>query len=394
MGGGPAGLSTALFLARLKPGLCGRIVVLEKEHYPREKYCAGAVGGRADRKLSGIGVRVDVPSVWVRGISASLGQKDICLRLDAGEIGRVVRRIEFDAELCRMARERGIAVVEGAAVTSLKMPAYPGDLCVAETRRGTVRARVIVGADGVGSVVRRSLGIPFGKLRAQVVEVDTEPKTQADEQRDLLHFDLRDRGLRGYSWDFPTLCGGQNLVCRGSYVLADAQGKLGADPYQVLKARLESMGLDIRRYPVKRFSERGFEPELGLCRPNALLVGEAAGIDPMLGEGIAQAIDYGALAGAYLAECIDKNNFQFSDWPARVCTSRLGRDLRIRKAVLAPFFGAQRDLIEDFLENQPPFFKLGLQYFGGHRISKPRLLQIMPRLIALAARIGISDLQQ
>ena len=41
IGGGPAGLSTALHLQHLAPRLAERTVVLEAERYPREKICAG-----------------------------------------------------------------------------------------------------------------------------------------------------------------------------------------------------------------------------------------------------------------------------------------------------------------------------------------------------------------
>jgi flavin-dependent dehydrogenase len=43
VGGGPAGISTAL-RPRRPPHL--RIVVLEKARYPRDKICAGGIGAR------------------------------------------------------------------------------------------------------------------------------------------------------------------------------------------------------------------------------------------------------------------------------------------------------------------------------------------------------------
>ncbi|HLL22769.1 MAG TPA: FAD-dependent oxidoreductase, partial [Kofleriaceae bacterium] len=61
VGGGPAGISTALHLQAAAPHL--RVVVLEKERYPREKICAGGIGARAFRILEKIGVTVDCPRV-------------------------------------------------------------------------------------------------------------------------------------------------------------------------------------------------------------------------------------------------------------------------------------------------------------------------------------------
>src|SRR5262249_36675197 len=153
-------------------------------------------------------------------------------------------------------------------------------------------------------------------LRAQVVELDTEP-IPADRDRDLLHFDGSDGGPHGYAWDFPTVVDGRPLVCRGVYELrvegrapdrsGPARGARTANGGGVLDvrarlaARLASMGLDIARYPLKRFAERGFELHQPVSTRRVLLVGEAAGIDPLTGEGIAQALQYGEVAGRYLA---------------------------------------------------------------------------------------------
>lgn len=386
VGGGPAGLAAALFLAHHRPELLDRVVVLEKERYPRDKYCAGALGGRGDALLSSIGAAAEVPSVFVSAVSASLGQHEIEARLLSGPIGRVVRRIEFDEALSRIARSRGIALFEGTPLTRVEW--LSGGGCALATPAGSVKARVVVGADGVGSVVRRAMSLPFGMLRAQVVEVDTELAAPSDERRDRLHFDLRDRGVRGYSWDFPTLVEGVPMVCRGSYVLSEPNGRVACDPSAVLKARLDGMGLDLQRYRIKRFAERGFEPGLGLSRPGALLIGEAAGIDPMLGEGIPQALAYGALAGKYLAECIDRNNYQFDDWSTRVRTSRFGVDMRLRRRILEPFFSLPREVIEDFLAAEPEFLQIGVQYFGGQHVSRLRLLRFLPKLAALGVRVG------
>ena len=70
VGGGPAGLATALFVRELEPELAKGLIVLEREEYPREKICAGAVGARALRLLSLIGARPEVPHVTIRAIEA------------------------------------------------------------------------------------------------------------------------------------------------------------------------------------------------------------------------------------------------------------------------------------------------------------------------------------
>src|SRR5687767_13262856 len=94
VGGGPAGITTALALVRLAPSLRRRLVVLEKQAYPREKYCAGGFGGRGEKILADLEALPDVPSVRIDGMSLRTGAGETLARVPSA--GRVVRRIEFD----------------------------------------------------------------------------------------------------------------------------------------------------------------------------------------------------------------------------------------------------------------------------------------------------------
>ena len=367
VGGGPAGLSTARFLAHLRPSLRGRMLVLEKERYPREKPCAGAIGGRAEIALARIGVRVDVPSAPFGGISVTMPQGSILAK--EPYIGRVVRRIEYDAALAEEARRRGVSVREGVRVTALDRRV---DGVVLETDAGSLRARVVLGADGVGSVVRRALGLGTGTWRAQVLEVDTEV-TPRDGPRDVIHFDVGDHGLDGYEWDFPTVSSGHEMVCRGVYhlVVPGARARdvdLGAR----LAARLARFDLDLARCKKKRYAERGFAPHEACAVPRVILVGEAAGIDPITGEGIAQAILYGEVVAPYLLAKLDARELSFADWPQALGRTMLGLDMRVRHFLCRRFFGPARSFYERaFVETQAGL-DIGVQYFGGLPIDRGR----------------------
>jgi flavin-dependent dehydrogenase len=370
VGGGPAGLATALFLCHADPARCGRVVVLEKEHYPRDKFCAGGIGARADQLLARIGVTVDVPSVAIDGMTLDLAGGTLSAR--GGGIGRVVRRIEYDHELAKIAEARGVSIHEGVRVTALHLGARH---VVIESTAGAWEAQVVVGADGVGSFVRRAMGLPGGQLRAQVIELDTE-EVRGDPERDMLHFDASHAELTGYAWDFPTLVDGKALVCRGVYQLKSGErtgGDNDIDVRTILSDRLTARGLDIRRYRIKRFAERGFERHTPYAAPRTVLVGEAAGIDGLTGEGIAQAIAYGAFAGSYLAEKLAQRDFAFSDFAKRLAASPVGFELRVRARTIPYYFGAHRALIERFVLSTPDFFAMGLEHFAGRTLSRARL---------------------
>jgi flavin-dependent dehydrogenase len=376
VGGGPAGSVTALALAHAAPELASRVVVLEKARYPRDKPCAGALGARGDVLLRGIGVEVDVPGVPVDGISFRGAEAEA--KAAPGRIGRVVRRLELDAALARAVRACGVEVREGVRVDGVKDdPAG----AVVETSAGTVRARVVVGCDGVGSVVRRALGLGGGRLRAQVVEVDTEP-VPGDRDRSLLHFDASDRRLPGYAWDFPTLVDGRPLVCRGVYRLKvdGRHGDDGPDVTALLAARLRAQGIDPSRCKNKRYAERGFEPAEHLARGALMLVGEAAGIDPATGEGIAQAIEFGVLAGRFLARRLaDPSAAGVAGWQNEVAASRLARDLAIRTRFVRLFYGASRPEVERFLTESSDALHVGCQHFAAQPYDGVRLVEVLAR---------------
>ena len=202
LGGGPSGLSTALHLAQLAPELIPRILVLEKEHYPRPKLCAGGLVADAEIILQRLGLDVsEIPHVDAsaahfnfagKGMSLSLGrghfdyaqcrrarnnvetgkEQSASIRVDPRPMGnhilRVVRRDEFDHWLAQKTRERGIEIREGITVKCVQ--AREEDVIV-ETDSGVFTAQVAVGADGSNGVTRRCM-LPDAPVHtARVLEV-------------------------------------------------------------------------------------------------------------------------------------------------------------------------------------------------------------------------------
>ncbi len=379
IGGGPAGLSTALHVHALAPAL--NVVVLEAKAYPREKICAGGLGARGLRVLEKLGVEVDCPMVPLDAVALRVAGQQVIARVPG--CGVVVRRVEFDHALARQALARGIDVRDATPVTAIDIQ---DDHVRVETEAGDVlRARAIVGADGVGGVTRRLAGFPRGALRAQVVELDTEASPM-DLPRDTVVFDFEAHDLHGYAWDFPTLVGGRELVCRGAYVIHN----LGQDsPKARIDAYLRERGLRLGDYKLKQFAERGFEPGAEIARPRVLLAGEAAGIDIATGEGIAQAIEYGALAGEYLARAFERDNLLFSTWRHFVDGHHVGRQLRIRHLCYRAFYGRHRPTIERVMPKLEALFRVGVQDFAGLPLSKLAIAHGAMKFLGALAREGM-----
>jgi flavin-dependent dehydrogenase len=226
-----------------------------------------------------------------------------------------------------------------------------------------LQARAVVGTDGVAGVVRRSCGFSGGVYRAQVIEVDTDP-AEGDPPRDTIRFDASWPDFQGYAWDFPTLVKGQELVCRGIYLIRTAgEGNLK----ERLRDYLAVRGLDIKKTRLKAFGERGYSFTEPLARDRVLLAGEAAGIDIATGEGIAQAIAYGALAAPYLADAFRRNRLEFSDWTRRVRLSGLGKNLLGRLIMYHCFYGPRwrRAGTEGLLHGSPAILEAFARGFSG-----------------------------
>ena len=111
-----------------------------------------------------------------------------------------------------------------------------------------------------------------------------------------------------------------------------------------------------------------------------MLVGEAAGIDAATGEGIAQAIELGELAGRFLARTRD-----VEAWSREVARSRVALDLRVRRAVAPLYYRSGRVRIDRSLLGDSDCLHVGCQHFGGQAYDRVRLARVVARAGALLA---------
>ncbi len=329
LGGGPSGLSTALHLARLNTHLTSRILILEKEHYPRFKLCAGGLVIDAERILEGLGLDVsEVPHVDVDNAHFDFAGKGIKVRVPKRHAIRVIRRDEFDAWLAQKTRAAGIEIREGVTVKNI-LPDANG--VTVETDQGNFRAQCVVGADGSNGITRRSI-LPNAPIQtARVLEIITPENNNSHIKHDAyFEFHPVPDNIAGYIWDFPTQIHGEPMRCWGIYdtnVLADHQRPALKDP---LAKEMSRHGFDLNDYEIKGHPIRWYAPRNQVSVPRVLLVGDAAGADPIFGEGISIALGYGVIAAQELSESIRRNEFSFNGYKRRLVRSGLGQTLYAR----------------------------------------------------------------
>ena len=334
LGAGPAGLSTALHLARNYPHLATRVRVLDKARHPRPKLCAGGLVIDAEVILERLGLDVDeVPHVDASAAHFDFAGKGLSVRNPKRHTLRVIRRDEFDAWLAGKVREQGIEISEGVTVKNV-IPDSEG--VTVETDQGNFRAQFVIGADGSNGVSRRCV-LPNEPVHtARVLEVLTPEPVERDgippHETNHAYFDFFcvPIGIAGYTWDFPTQIKGQPMRCWGIYDMNIIADQKRPPLKETLSAEMSRHGFDLSQYEIKGHPIRWFDPFNKICVPRVLLVGDAAGADPLFGEGISMALGYGNVAAHEIGAAFQRGDFSFNGYRRRVLKDALGQTLIAR----------------------------------------------------------------
>ncbi len=362
VGGGPAGAATALFLLRRDPALAARMLVLEKARHPRTKVCAGGLIPHTLDCLDELGVGLRVPHVMVDRAAVDVPAKRV--EVEGERFCAVVRRNELDASLIAAVRARGVEVRENEKVVSLSRAA---DGVLVRTTTGEYAARVAVGADGSGSLVRRRL-VDDGGGREEVaravmadVPVGAGASGWDGHARARYDFDFRavPRGLAGYAWAFPCLIDGKPYVNAGVYAW---HRRPGVDLVALLRDLQGTLGGGVVRHqaaPIRCFGRGRF------VTPHVLLVGDAAGVEPLMGEGISFALEYGRWAADEIAVALARGDWRFSGAEARFRAGWMGRKLRRLGQAATMFYGPGARLWLGLAARWRGGQEIGLRWYNG-----------------------------
>jgi len=329
-GAGPAGVATAVALARRDPALRRRMLVLDKARFPRDKPCGGGLTGHAHLALEALGLEVRVPRVPCDEGRIVYRQQQRDVRL--GRPVDVVRRCEFDADLVAQARQQGIDVVEGEGLASFSVDEGAGVVRLLTTRGRTLAARVLVGADGVGSRVRRALARDDAPRPLRLFQAEVElPRPMPP--RMVYDFSPMDEGLRGYLWLFPVAGRRVNVG-----VLHYPSRELsGAAIERLLRAGLRRHGIELpgpaRGWPAWRYTSRA-----RVAGPHLLCVGDAAGIDAVTGEGISVGFEHALVAAEAVQAALAAGDFRFAGYARALRQAVVGRELALDARLAAMLY--------------------------------------------------------
>lgn len=358
VGGGPAGSGTALALQRLAPDLARRALLLDRAEFPRDKTCAGGLIPLTLDLLKSVDLDLTVPAVRVDRARVEAGGRPI--EIDAGGCCWVIRRREFDDMLLSAARDRGLEVRTGVRVRAAERV---GERIRLETSAGPVEARAVVAADGSGSLLRRRLVDPQEGWVARAVMSDVP--IDSAEPPGVYEFDFRDvrDGLAGYAWTFPCWIDGRPHWNVGAYSIR-RQGE-GERLAGILEGRAQGVA-ERKAHPIRLYSSGA-----PLAAPGVMLAGDAAGVDPLLGEGISFALEYGRMAAQELQSGFLRGDLSFSEYGARVHGSDLGKKLRRLALGARLFYGPRSDLWFRVARLSRTAQRIGMNWYNGVGLWNP-----------------------
>ena len=335
VGGGPAGSALAIQLARM--GIS--TLVIERQREPEWRACGVFSSPLTRDRLVDVGLSETDIKALARPISAlrleTLGGAACRIEYAHGHANGF-DRVRLDAALLARAREAGADVRTATVVSSVELPAAHADharlevspTVVAPTgERQTIKARVVVGADGPHSIVARAGGLGGrSRLKKFGLTYQREDPGAASAGQPMEGRFVFGRGW--YAGVAPVPEGRVNIgiVLPGKWVSSPPSitadrliGQFRGPPDAWMNAPIteDYRAAGTLEHRPDRVSGKSF-----------LLVGDAAGfIDPLSGEGLHRALVSSDLASDAIRRWLAGDRHAMEDYDRRLRSRFVTKDV-------------------------------------------------------------------
>ncbi|MFC1500874.1 geranylgeranyl reductase family protein [Elusimicrobiota bacterium] len=299
VGGGPAGATVAYHLAR--GGL--KVLLLERQKIPRDKLCGGLLSLKAAKLLNFDLSEVIEKEIFKANISFGKLKRVIG---GFGAVGYLLSRDKFDQFLCAKAKSEGADILDGARVTEIEQKSED---VIVRCEGKTLRSKIVVGADGIGSIVAKAMNLSEGEMGLALLTKIPYKKNK-----------LLKKAFKSVLMDYGCIPGGYGWVFPKQDHLNVGIGTSNKKKYTQLK-----------RYFYKFLSNQGFLPKgedieisahpvpLGnkmekFQNGRTLVVGDAAFLaEPFFGEGIYWSVYSAQMAASVIVKKLkEKTSGEFS----------------------------------------------------------------------------------
>jgi geranylgeranyl reductase family protein len=321
VGAGPAGSVLGWELAR--QGVS--VLLLEATKFPREKVCGDYIEPRGLRVLETMGCLKQLEEGAPLPIthSATFVDSECHYRgripfygvlNDLPPHGYIVPRERLDGLLFQTAARAGANVREESVVRRVSAGKHGVEVEARCGARGQVfKSRLVVGADGVNSIVARSVNLLANDQRHIALSQRAYAEGLDGDVGEAVFYFEKDL-FPGYGWMFPMRGG---MVNFGVGILAESARRLNVRVPELFRSFFDKLRrthhrctkLKLCRPPIG-----GIVKTYGGAGPNVfdggLLIGDAGSfVDPMTGEGITPAIESALIAAPVIKQALLSDRF-------------------------------------------------------------------------------------
>ncbi len=299
-GGGPAGSTAGYILS--KSGF--RVLLIDKSKFPRHKLCGGCITHKTIKLLERVfgETAEDLKKREVLNFESNhyeiFCKNKLISKTDTQLYFYFIDRYIYDNFLLDKAKQAGVEVIEGERVISFNI----SDNEVHTESGQVLTTRLLIGADGINSVIRRQF--PGKIFNHEIWQHDLGNAVEifikrSDIQKVVdhptLYFDFINHG---YAWMFPN----RDKFILGIGGLARKNKKQFMPAFNDFLSMLNLGGLTTGNIRGYTFPYGNFI--LTPVFKNIILIGDAAGFaDPLLGEGIYYAQRSAELAAQAICDC-------------------------------------------------------------------------------------------
>jgi len=333
-GAGPAGCTAAYYLS----GKGVRVLVLEKESFPRYKSCGGGLTYKTTRVLPyNISTVIEKE---VKKVTFSSKFKEEFTKSSDSVLITTVMRNSFDAFLLDKAIHEGAEIKYGVKVTSVTNEVSHVRV---QSSQGDYTAKLMIGADGANSITARMAGLIMRNMYmgfAIEYELEVSPAIM-DKYSETIHLDWGTLPT-GYAWIFPKkdhLSIGVGCHQSLAPYLKKYYNKF-IDYKELGSARVISM----KGHPLPSGNIRNM-----ISAGSVLLAGDAAGlVDPLTGEGLYYAICSGRIAAECSLEYLNGKSHDLSNYRQAI-NKELMPELTAAKSLLY-YFNAYPSWVHNYIK--------------------------------------------
>lgn len=307
VGAGPAGATAALHLAAVGH----RVLLIDKENFPRDKVCGDGLIADSIRCLKRAGLYEEARRL---GYETSLGTvfSPSRIRFDVAGEFLTLKRTLLDDLIVRKAVERGAVFVK-SKVARVEAQEDGSAAISLEGSDETIRARIALLATGANVELAAGLGL-VTEPRPSAIALRCYVRSTVEIDSLVISYD---RSIApGYAWIFPLGEGEYNVGCGLRYMEKNGHRINLKD---ALRAFLESFPLagELMRGAHSVTPARGAMLRCGLAGAqakgdgNTLVIGESIGATfPFTGEGIGKAMETGEIAARLSDEALRTEDFE------------------------------------------------------------------------------------